>query len=100
MWRWMRPRMCRKALAARRTSFAPCGLKAATSSPRPNASAALASRSMARTWLRMNSSAMAVSSTVATVIHRTKMCPWVAKARSRGASTRSTPSLTCTRMST
>jgi hypothetical protein len=61
---------------------------------------ALASRSMARTWLRMNSSAMAVSSTVATVIQRTKMWPWVAKARSRGARIRITPPSTPTRMST
>jgi pyrroline-5-carboxylate reductase len=36
-----------------------------TSPPRPKASAASASRSMARTWLRMNSSETPVKSTVA-----------------------------------
>ena len=87
-------------MAARRTSRAPCGLKAGASTPRPNASAAFASRSIARTWLRMNSRATAVSITVATLIHRTKMWPLVAKARSRGASTRRTPPFTATRMST
>ena len=88
------------ALAARRTSLAPCGLKAGTSPPRPKASAALARRSMAFTWLRMNRIAMVVSRIVVTVIHRTKMWPWVAKARSRGASTRITPPGTATRIST
>ena len=66
MWRWMRSRMARKATAAWRTSRAPCGLKLGEVSPRPKASAASASRSMARTWLRMNRMATAVSSTVAT----------------------------------
>ena len=55
---------------------------------------------MAFTWLRMNRMAMAVRRTVATVIQRTKMCPWVAKARSRGARMRITPPFTATRMST
>ena len=40
--------------------------------PLPNASAASASRSMARTWLRMKSTATAVSSTVAKVSQKMK----------------------------
>ena len=75
-------------------------LEGGASPPRPKASAASASRSMARTWLRMNRMATAVSSTVATVIQSTKMWPWVAKARSRGARMRSTPCGCWTRMST
>ncbi|MNJ58453.1 hypothetical protein D3C77_540860 [compost metagenome] len=74
MWRWMRERMSRKAVAAARTSRAPCGLKRGTLSPRPKASAAWARRSMARTWLRMNSTATPSSSTVAIISHRTKIC--------------------------
>ena len=100
IWRWMRAFMARKAWAAILTSRAPCGLKASWSMPRPKASAAWARRSMARTWLRMNRIATAVSNRVATTIHRMKIWPWVAKARSRGAMIRSTPSCTCTRMST
>ena len=76
--------MARKAVAAWRTSLRAVRLEGGTSPPRPKASAAAASRSMARTWLRMNRMATAVSSTVATVSQRTKMWPWVAKARSRG----------------
>ena len=100
MWRWMRARMAKKAPAAWRTSRAPWGLKWGVSIPRPKASAAAASRSMARTWLRMNPTATAVSSRVAPASHSRKVKPRVEKARSRGASTRSTPPGSATRMST
>ncbi len=92
--------MSRKALAAWRTSAAPCGRKFGTSTPRPKASAAAASRSMARTWLRMNSTATPDSKSVAPASHITKAPAWAATARSRGASTLRTPSGSCTRMST
>ena len=51
-----------KAVAAWRTSVAPSGLIGPMSRPMPNASAAAASRRIARTWLRMNSAAMPNSS--------------------------------------
>ncbi len=91
--------MAMKAWAAWRTSRAPWGLNWGTSPPRPKASAASASRSMARTWLRMKRMEIPVRSTVATVIHRMKMWLLVAMARSRGAMMRSTPSFTWIRMS-
>ena len=62
-----------KAVAAWRTSVAPSGLIGPISRPMPNASAALARRRIARTWLRMNSAAMANSSSAMPTIQRTKM---------------------------
>ncbi len=91
IWRWMRSFMAMKAWAALRTSRAPCGLNWGTSPPRPKASAASASRSMARTWLRMNRIDTQVSSTVARPIHRMKMLLLLATARSMGAITRRMP---------
>ena len=68
IWRWMRWRMLRKAAAACRTSVAPWGRKVGTSTPRPKASAAMASLRSERTWLRRNSMAMArVTSAVPTI---------------------------------
>ena len=58
----MRSCMRLKAVAAWRTSVAPSGLIAPMSRPMPKASAASASRRIARTWLRMNSAAMPNSS--------------------------------------
>ncbi len=53
IWRSMRARMRRKAWAAWRTSAAPEGRKSGASWPRPNRSAACASRSIGLAWLRM-----------------------------------------------
>ena len=68
----MRSCMRLNAVAARRTSIAPSGRIGPRSRPMPNASAARARRRIARTWLRMNSAAMANSGTAAPTIHSTK----------------------------
>ena len=60
--RRMRSRIWLKAAAACRASVAPSGLMAPMSRPSPKASAASASRRMARTWFFMNSTATAESS--------------------------------------
>ena len=67
----MRSCMRLKAVAAWRTSSAPSGLIMPASRPMPNASAAAARRRMARTWLRMNSAAIANTSAAMPTTHST-----------------------------
>ena len=69
----MRSCMRLNAAAAWRTSVAPSGLIGPRSRPMPKSSAAVASRRIARTWLRMNSAAMPNSSSAVPTSQTTKM---------------------------
>ena len=72
IWRTMRSCMIRNADPAWRTSDAPSGLKLETSRPLPKLSAAMASRRIGLTWLRMKIVATANKINEVPTIQRTK----------------------------
>ncbi len=71
--RRMRSRMTMNAAAAWRTSAAPDGRKSGTSRPLPNSSATAPRRRIGRTWLRMNTDAIAKKISDEPIIHIRKI---------------------------
>ncbi len=100
IWRSRRLRIAMKALAAWRTSVAPEGLKFGVSRPLPKFSAAVASRRIGLTWLRMNSVATAKRMSDVPTIQKMKILVVELISRSSLAETLSTPEGNCTSIST